>query len=131
MLEVINLVSQWITYDESTQLNKIQYQLRCMNYTNLTDPSIPSDIYVVQSIDINKYNTPFISMYHPSTGFITPSYKVKKAWFESNKVNVGDCIRPAKKTKNKWRRGEDGKSHETDEQEEVIENYYIIERIKE
>ena len=131
MLEVINLVSQWITYDESTQLNRIQYQLRYMNYTNLTDSSIPSDIYVVQSIDINKYNTPFISMYHPSTGFITPSYKVKKAWFESNKVNVGDCIRPAYKTKNKWRRGEDGKSHETDEQEEVIENYYIIERIKE
>lgn len=131
MLEVTNLVSQWITYDESTQLNRIQYQLRYMNYTNLTDPSIPSDIYIVQSIDINKYNTPFISMYHPSTGFITPSYKVKKAWFESNKVNVGDCIRPAYKTKNKWRRCEDGKSHETDEQEEVIENYYIIERIKE
>ena len=132
MLSVIDLIARnkWLSYKDATQFNKIQYQLKYVGYTNLTDIHAPSDIYIIQSIETNKYGTPFISLYQPSTGITTPIYKVDKLWYNNNSVDVGDCIRPAFKPKPKKRLVESGKFEETGEVEDVMVNYYVVERIE-
>ena len=51
-------------------------------------------------------------------------------WYNNNSVDVGDCIRPAFKPKPKKRLVESGKFEETGEVEDVMVNYYVVERIE-
>lgn len=127
---IMDNVAKDFPYVPSTKLDIIRYQLYYMGQSNLIDDTIQSDIYIVQTYMTNKYGTPFISLYQPLTGITTPIYKVDKMWYNNNSVDVGDCIRPAFKPKPKKRLVESGKFEETGEVEDVMVNYYVVERIE-
>ena len=66
----------------STPLDSISYELKLLGYTDITISNSP--YYAVESIEVNQYGTPFITLYQISNG-ISFQYKCDKKYFNSYK----------------------------------------------
>ena len=116
-------------YNSENSLNKMSYQLLFLGYTNLTDPTQPSNIYIVQSLETNKYGTSFGTLYQCNSGNIG-TYKINRKWYKENELQIGDVIRASIKDQYKWTYV-NGKYEQDKEQiETILNSYFIMKRIE-
>lgn len=125
-IEIENKISKKYTYQQTTNLDIIKYQVQLLGYSDIIDNSIPEDIYLVEQQETNNYGTPFLSLYHPYDGESLQSIKVDKKWFNEYPCDVGDTLRCSFKEKLKKRKDENGKWYDTGEIEHVLNIYSII-----
>lgn len=125
-IEIENKISKKYTYQPTTNLDIIKYQVQLLGYSDIIDNSISQEIYLVEQIETNNYGTPFVSLYHPYDGESLQNIKVDKKWFNSYKCDVGDALRCSFKDKPKKRKDENGKWYDTGETEHVLNIYSII-----
>ena len=101
--------------------------MQLLGYTNIIIPN--NGEYGVESIEINQYGTPFITLYQISNGQ-SQQYKCDKSYFNSYPCEQGDILNVAFREKQKKRfigTDENGKNQyeDTDETEKVIKLYSI------
>ena len=115
--------------DEQTSIiEKIAYHLGLLGYTELIDKSADDNIYIVSEVELNQYNTPFVTLYHVNDGenvFI----KANKRNYEDHPCKSGDIIKTAFRTQNKRVKDNNDKWVESEEQEEILKDYTILKSI--
>jgi DNA polymerase III alpha subunit len=131
MLRLLELYERDNIWDKkTTELRHLVYEIAYIGFTERTVPTLGDDIRVVVGVEVNKYGTPFITLYKPSDG-TTDTYKLNKWWYKEYTVVAGDTIRIAMKERSKHVKNENNEWVETDEEEKFIENYYIAKRFEE
>ena len=125
--KIMNVIYSLTPISPSTPLDSIRYELELLGYTDITIPDSP--YYAVESIEVNQYGTPFITLYQISNG-ISFQYKCDKKYFNSYKCEQGDILDVVIRTKPKKKligQDENGKNiWEDGELEDVIKVYDII-----
>ena len=104
------------------------YHLGLLGYTELIDKSADDNIYIVSEVELNQYNTPFVTLYHVNDGeniFI----KANKRNYEDHPCKSGDIIKTAFRTQNKRVKDNNDKWVESEEQEEILKDYTILKSI--
>ena len=112
---------------KTTDLDYLHYELQLLGYTNVIIQD--NDCYGVESIEINQYGTPFITLYEISSGQ-SQQYKCDKKYFNSYPCEQGDILNVAFREKTKKQfigTDENGKNiyEDTNETEQVIKLYSI------
>lgn len=112
---------------KTTDLDYLHYELQLLGYTNVIIQD--NDCYGVESIEINQYGTPFITLYEISSGQ-SKQYKCDKKYFNSYPCEQGDILNVAFREKTKKQfigTDENGKNiyEDTNETEQVIKLYSI------
>lgn len=87
----------------------IKTQLECFGYVSYTDSTYDGRYMIITDVKINKYGTPFVSLYRVTDGE-EKQIKVDKKYFSQKLLNVCDMIYIAeieekhkkKKIDNKW-----------------------------
>lgn len=131
ILEVLKKIVKNINYIPTTPLDKIQYELQLLGYTEIIDPQQEDNIYAVQSLEKNNYGTCFVTLYRCCDGLIINSIKVDKKQYNDNPLQVGDILRIVIKEKYK-RIQKDGKWVEDRTMvEQILSSYFIMKRIQE
>lgn len=64
----------------------IQNQIEIMGYTMLAVPNAPMNYFALQSIEVNKYGTPFVKLYRLYDGGVVEC-KMDKKYFEEHPFN--------------------------------------------
>lgn len=121
-------LSKKYIYIPTTMCELIHYQLLILGKSDKIDET--SEYYGVESIDKNKYNTPFITLYKISDG-TSIQYKCDKKWFEENQVEQGDIIEAVIRNKKKKKYiGIDDKGkpiyEDLEEKEDYIKLYNVV-----
>ena len=128
--KIIDLVSNNYIYNPISNIKKISYELKFNGCTDIIDSNIDSDIYIIASIETNKYGTPFLTLYHVRDGIIK-TIKVDKKQYKENPCVEGDILRCAFRTQLKKIKETDnnGKEEwvETGDSEIVLKVYSIEE----
>jgi len=128
--KIIDLVSNNYIYNPISNIKKISYELKFNGCTDIIDSNIDSDIYIIASIETNKYGTPFLTLYHVRDGIIK-TIKVDKKQYKENPCVEGDILRCAFRTQPKKIKETDnnGKEEwvETGDSEIVLKVYSIEE----
>ena len=125
---IVNFVSTKYVYEPITLLETMAYQLGLSGYTELIDKSADDNIYIVSEVELNQYNTPFVTLYHVNDGenvFI----KANKRNYEDHPCKSGDIIKTAFRTQNKRVKDNNDKWVESEEQEEILRDYTILKSI--
>lgn len=119
--KLCNKVLSQIEMPKSTICDRIRNQIVIMGYSTEIIPNALMNYFAVQSIDINKYGTPFFKLYRLYDG---QSVEVKgnKNYYKNFKVNIGDLIECIFKTKAK-RILVDEKWIESGEYESILSAY--------
>lgn len=123
---IFNLIKN-ATIPKTTDLDYLHYELQLLGYTNIVIQD--NDCYGVESIEINQYGTPFITLYEISSGQ-SQQYKCDKKYFNSYPCEQGDILNVAFREKTKKQfvgTDENGKNiyEDTNETEQVIKLYSI------
>ena len=129
MPNVIKTICDNTPYEPITNIERIAYEMGILGYTDKIDDTIPDNMYVVGTIDTNKYGTKFITIYHPSTGEYYQN-KVKRSAYNYNPCNSGDIIKAVFNIQAKRRKNEQDEWVSSDEQEEILKNYTIIKKFE-
>lgn len=116
-------------YKKSSQIDKMMYQIGYMNQSNLIDSSQSSVIYIVQSLETNKYGTSFVTLYQCNSGNIE-TYKINRKWYKENKLQIGDIIRASIKDQYKWIYVNKKYTQDKEQIETILNSYFIIKRIE-
>ena len=129
MIPVIKLLANNIKYTKSTTIEHIMYEVGYIGYTNLIDKQQDDNIYVISTIETNKYGTPFATLYQCNSGN-TETYKINRKWYSENELQIGDIIRAS--IKDQYKRVKvDNKWVEDKEQiESILSSYFIMKRIE-
>lgn len=135
---VLEIISAEFPYEEDIELiDKMSYQAELMSYVDLVDSNLSDDIYIVEEMEINKYGTPFITIYQACSGIEIESIKIERKWFAEYPCKAGNILRCAFKTKEKKMKAEKDPNDTstkdkwigTGEYEEVLDCYTIIETL--
>lgn len=129
MHKVLNGIYNKIKYTPIGILSRIANEMGVLGYSNLTDNTIPNNIYVVGNVDTNKYGTTFITIYRPNDGKYF-QYKVKRWAFNDSPCDSGDVIMALIKEQNKITKGENDEWIKTDIMEVVIKDYALIKKFE-
>jgi DNA polymerase III alpha subunit len=127
--KIINYMTNKYPYKPCELMDIMKYQVYYLGQTNIIDSSCDSDIYIVQSLDVNNYGTAFAILYQCCSGQVTQSYKIDRKWYAENPCQVADIIRVAFKDKFKHVKVDD-KWVESNDVETIISNYFIMERVE-
>ena len=100
-----------------------------LGYTSVIDNTISDNIYVVGNIETNKYGTKFITIYHPCTGEYYQN-KVKRSAYNYQPCDSGDIIKAVFNVQSKRKKNENDEWVKSDEQEEILKNYTIINKFQ-
>ena len=125
---IVDFVSTKYIYEPITLLETMAYQLGLSGYTELIDKSADDNIYIVSEVELNQYNTPFVTLYHVNDGeniFI----KANKCNYEDHPCKSGDIIKTAFRTQHKRVKDNNDKWVESEEQEEILKDYTILKSI--
>lgn len=130
---ILEDISSKYEYEEIANIDKMSYQAELMGYVDIVDPSIPDDIYIVESKEVNKYGTTFISIYQACSGDEMDSIKVNKKWYNDYPCVEGNILRCAFEDKEKTYMEEDENGKKiwipTGEFEKTLKCYSIIDTI--
>ena len=129
MPNVIQIICKNTQYEPITNIERISNEMGILGYTDKIDNTIPDNIYVVGTIETNKYGTKFITIYHPKTGEYYQN-KVKRSAYNYNPCNSGDIIKAVFNIQAKRRKNEQDEWVSSDEQEEILKNYTIIKKFE-
>ena len=121
------------TIPNDSEYALIQNQIEIMGYTMLTVPNAPMNYFALQSIEVNKYGTPFVKLYRLYDGGVIEC-KMDKKYFEehpfnkdnSGKFMAGQIMKCAFKSKEK-RKKVDGNWVLSGEFEYVLSAYVDVE----
>lgn len=125
---IVDFVSTKYMYKPITLLETMAYQLGLSGYTELIDKSTDDNIYIVSEVELNQYNTPFVTLYHVNDGENT-FIKANKRNYEDHPCKSGDIIKTAFRTQNKRVKDNNDKWVESEEQEEILRDYTILKSI--
>ena len=126
---IINSVSKNYEYKPIEKVKEIAYQLAYSGCTDMIDSSVDYDLYIVSSLEINKYGTTFLTLYHVYDGEIQ-TIKADKKQYKENPCQEGDILRCAFRTQYKRVKevSESGKEKWVEGTEiETILKVYVIE----
>ena len=126
---IINSVSKNYEYKPIEKVKEIAYQLAYSGCTDMIDSSVEYDLYIVSSLEINKYGTTFLTLYHVYDGEIQ-TIKADKKQYKENPCQEGDILRCAFRTQYKRVKevSESGKEKWVEGTEiETILKVYVIE----
>jgi DNA polymerase-3 subunit alpha len=127
---IIEFVSKQYTYNPTTIIEKISYQINLIGYTELIDKNVDNDIYAVSDIEINQYGTPFLTLYNPRNGEYV-QYKANKRNYNSHPCSTGDIVNTAFRTQNKRVKDNNGKWYNDPTQtEEILYDYVIVKNVE-
>lgn len=97
-----NLISQNPTRQTTIQ-DKIKWQSQLLGYIDIVDINANSNICIVEDIEINRYGTPFATLYQLCSG-VSKNIKVDKKQFNKFKIIKGDMIECLFKAKAKYKK---------------------------
>lgn len=129
MISVIKLLANNIEYTKSTIIEHIMYEVGYIGYTNLIDKQQDDNIYVISTIETNKYGTPFATLYQCNSGNIE-TYKVNRKWYNENELQVGDIIRASIKDQYKRVKVDNKWVEDKGQIETILSSYFIMKRIE-
>ena len=129
MPNVIQTICDNTSYEPITNIERIAYEMGILGYTDKIDDTIPDNMYVVGTIDTNKYGTKFITIYHPSTGEYYQN-KVKRSAYNYNPCDSGDIIKAVFNVQAKRKKNDNDEWVSSDEQEEILKNYTIVKKFE-
>lgn len=129
---VYELIKSKYPYNEIEDIDIMSYQAELMGYVDLVNASYDDDIYIVEDVEVNKYGTPFLTLYRACDGEETNGMKVDKKWFAQYPVVAGNIVRGAfihkdKKTKVVDETTGKEKWTPTGEKEKILDCYNLIE----
>lgn len=124
MKELLKIISNKIEYRETTNIEHISYELGVLGYTNYYDEKTDDNIYVVATLDENKYGTHFATIYNPRTKEYN-QYKINRSNFNDHPCKVGDIIRCVIREQYK-RKQVDGTWVEDKENIETVLKDYVV-----
>ena len=118
-------LSEEFQISKTTDYDIIHYQLQILGSSDKIIPN--SSLYGVESIEINQYGTPFITLYEISSGQ-SKQYKCDKKYFNSYPCEQGDILNVAFRTNKKKKligQDESGKNiwENSDDTETIIKIY--------
>ena len=97
--KILQMISKKYPYKETTIMDKLQYEVELLGYTDLVDENVNPDYYILTGVEENQWGKPFLSLYHISTGFkkvVKSTRKTKKGggikWYKSHPIEVGDIL---------------------------------------
>lgn len=122
---VTKVIEKNVLYKPVTQLERMVYQCAYNGACDIIDESQNDNIFIVSSVEENKYGTPFITMIQCNSGK-TITFKGNKWTYSENKCESGDIIMTYITEQNKRIKGEDGEWINTDETETIIKDYAIV-----
>ena len=129
MFNVIEVICNKIPYEPITNIERISNEMGILGYTDKIDNTIPDNIYVVGTIDTNKYGTKFVTIYHPNTGEYFQN-KVKRSAYNLNPCDSGDIIKAVFNTQHKRKKNENDEWVQSEEQEDILKNYSIVKKFE-
>ena len=129
MQSVIQTICDNTPYEPITNIERIAYEMGILGYTDKIDDTIPDNMYVVGTIDTNKYGTKFITIYHPRTGEYYQN-KVKRSAYNYNPCDSGDIIKAVFNIQAKRKKNDNDEWVSSDEQEEILKNYTIVKKFE-
>lgn len=91
----------------TTIQDRIKYQIELLGYTTLSDPKCDTNIFIVQKVETNNFGNTFVNLYSITYG-VTKQFRVNKKFKAKEKLEVGDCIKCAFWTRDKFKKSEDG-----------------------
>ena len=115
---------------DCTLYQKSYYQLKSLGYTDIHIDNAGRDVYMVMSIEKNKYGTPFAQLYKPKNGK-SQLIKLDKKWYSKYPIEGGEVLRCEFEHKNKSRKDEKGNWYKTDEKEWILKRYSILTKLEE
>jgi len=124
-LQLINELYKSSVIPQTTKEVVLSNEIKFLGYTHIIDSS--SELYGVESIEINQYGTPFITLYQISNGQ-SQQYKCEKSYFNSYPCEQGDILNVAFRTNKKKKligQDESGKNiwENSDDTETIIKIY--------
>lgn len=129
MHKVLNGICHKIVYTPIGTLSRVANEMGILGYSNLIINEIQDNIYVVGSVDINKYGTAFVTIYRPKDGQYF-QYKVKKWAYNDSPCDSGDVIMTLIKEQNKITKDENDEWIKTNIKEVVIKDYALIKKFE-
>lgn len=85
-----NLLSN-TEFDDVTKIQLIKNQVRILGYTDIVDETVDDSYYCVEEVKFNSWGTPFVQLYHISTGE-SEKVKVDKKWYNEFSCEQGDVL---------------------------------------
>lgn len=127
---MIEEIMNQVKVNECSLYQKSYYQLKSLGYTDIHIDNASRDVYIVMSIEKNKYGTPFAQLYKPKNGK-SQLIKIDKKWYEKYLIEGGEVLRCEFEHKNKSRKDENGNWYKIDEKEWILKRYSILKKLGE
>lgn len=124
-----NLISQNPTRQTTIQ-DKIKWQSQLLGYIDIIDINAKSNICIAENVEVNRYGTPFITLYQLCNGE-SKTIKADKKEFNKFKIIQGDmleCLFTAKPKYKKVGIKQDGNPQfaKTGEMEKILSAWAIV-----
>lgn len=127
--KIIELISKQYIYKPTEKIEEIAYEVGLSGYTNKIDETLSNNLYIVCTIDTNKYGTNFATLYQVNSGK-TFNHKINKKIFQERPCNSGDILKCVIRDQFKKVKDENGDWVESQEKETVLKDYVIIKRLE-
>ena len=111
------------------ETEKLFKDIGLSGYTNKIDETLSNNLYIVCTIDTNKYGTNFATLYQVNSGK-TFNHKINKKIFQERPCNSGDILKCVIRDQFKKVKDENGEWVESQEKETVLKDYVIIKRLE-
>lgn len=122
-------IEKSVSYTPITQLEKMVYQCAYNGACDIVDESQKDNMFIVSSVEENKYGTPFITMIQCNNGQ-TITFKGNKRIYSENKCDSGDVIMCYITKQPKRVKNENDEWIDTGDEEVVIKDYAIVRKFE-
>ena len=127
---MIEEIMNQVKVNECSLYQKSYYQLKSLGYTDIHIDNASRDVYIVMSIEKNKYGNPFAQLYKPKNGK-SQLIKIDKKWYAKYPIEGGGVLRCEFEHKNRSRKDEKGNWYKIDEKEWILKRYSILKKLEE
>ena len=114
---------------KTEKIEEIAYEVGFSGYTNETDNTLADNLYVVCTIETNKYGTNFVTIYQVNSGK-TFNYKINRKVFQERPCSSGDILKCVIRNQFKRIKDENDEWIESQEEETILKDYVIIKRLE-
>ena len=122
-------IEKSVPYTPITQLEKMVYQCAYNGACDIVDETQKDNIFIVSSVEENKYGTPFITMIQCNNGQ-TITFKGNKRAYSDNKCDSGDVIMCYITKQPKRVKNENDEWIDTGDEEVIIKDYAIVRKFE-
>jgi DNA polymerase-3 subunit alpha len=121
MRAIINYLVDKLPNIDIEPNDRIKHELEVLGYIQYINPNIYNQMYLSE-VKLNKYGTPFFTMYNINNGK-TATLKVNKKYFIDNSVETGDIIAIVNIENKPQRRKDENGAWQVVGTEKVLESY--------